>query len=136
MTQYITHPSDLVKTVSNMILNAGEHELLDEALCHWQDPSQFSDDQVLSVKSVFRRIFELPEDTVLAGSTLPDAIILQSPSDTKTYFVIMQKESPEQGWEALELKCEGNIAWAKNTPFRLVMFFLTESSGGVSWTMK
>lgn len=113
-----------------------EHTLLDEALAHWHDPSKFSDSQVAQVKDVFKKVFGLPEETVLAGSTLPDAVILQRSDDIQTFYVIVQAENPGEGWEAMELRSEGQVSWAKTTPFRLVLFFLADSVCGMTFEKK
>lgn len=113
-----------------------EHVLLDEALAFWHDPSKFPDEKVAHVKDVFKKVFGLPEETVLAGSTLPDAVILQSSDDIQTFYVIVQAENPGEGWEAMELRSEGQISWAKTTPFRLVLFFLAESVAGMALVKK
>jgi hypothetical protein len=120
----------------SFFLATEEHELLDEALAFWNDSSKFPDAKVDHVKSVFKRVFGLPEETVLAGSTLPDAVVLQSSDDTQTFHVIVQAENPGEGWEAMELKSEGQISWAKTTPFRLVLFFLADSAAGMTLVKK
>ena len=75
-------------------------------------------------------MFELAEDTALVGSVLPDAIVLQPSGDNHTFYALVQED--DGGWEGMHLACEGSIAWAKDVPFRLVLFFLSESYGGVS----
>ena len=67
------------------------------------------------------------------GVVLPDAIVLQPPDDVHTFYAITtaENEDPEdKSWEAMELYCEGVVSWVSTTPFRLVLYFLAESSGG------
>lgn len=63
---------------------------------------------------------------------LPDAIVLQEPGDPHTFYALATAENdPEDGsWEAMELSCDGVVSWVSTTPFRLVLYFLSESSGG------
>ena len=117
-------------------ISTEEHVLLDEALAFWHDPSKFQDTQVAQVKDVFKKVFGLPEETVLAGSTLPDAVLLQRSDDIQTFYVIVQAENPGEGWEAMELRSEAQISLVKTTPFRLVLFFLANSMHGMTWETK
>lgn len=67
------------------------------------------------------------------GSVLPDAIVMQPPEDCHTFYVLLRPEDQEdQGWEAMELVSDGTFAWAKEVPFRLVLFFLSQSAGGMT----
>ena len=116
----------------SLSLATEEHVLFDEALAFWQDPSKFPDEKVAQIKDVFKKVFGLPEETVLAGSTLPDAVILQSSDEIHTFYVIVQAENPGEGWEGMELRCAGPISWAKTTPFRLVLYFLANSMAGMT----
>ena len=119
-------------TCQSCVLPTEELALLDEALRLWHDPAQFSDERVAEVKGVFKKVFGLPDETVLAGSVVPDAIILQpGGGETSTFYAIVQAEAPEDGWEAVELAANGAISWAKDTPFRLILFMLACSSGGM-----
>jgi hypothetical protein len=115
-------------------LDTGEIGLLDEALKGWQDVHAFPDEKVLGVKRVFKRVFGLAEGCVLAGSTVQDAIILQGSDDKLTFYAIVQSESPEGGWEAIKLQSEALISWASGTSFRLILFLLSESVHGISYT--
>ena len=84
------------------------------------------------VKNLFKRIFSLPEGVQLVGGALPDAIVLSPIGDQHTFYVLMRPEDPEdQGWEAKELVSEGTFMWTHGTPFRTVMYFLSQSSGGL-----
>jgi hypothetical protein len=84
------------------------------------------------VKNLFKRIFSLPEGVQLVGGALPDAIVLSPIGDEHTFYVLMRPEDPEdQGWEAKELVSEGTFMWAHGMSFRTVMFFLSQSKGGL-----
>ena len=102
-------------------LPTDEHELLEEALRHWQDPGRFSDEKVSQVKDIFRKVFGLSPHTLLAGSSLPDSIILQGSNDIRTFYAIIHAEPPMTGWKAYELYSEGDITWPKNVPIRSIL---------------
>jgi hypothetical protein len=58
---------------------------------------------------------------------------MQPPGDAHQFYVIMAQEDPEdKSWEALDLVSEGTFVWTKDVPFRLVLFFLAQSAGGLS----
>ncbi len=58
---------------------------------------------------------------------------MQPPGEGHQFYVIMTQEDPEdQSLEALELLSEGTFVWAKDVPFRLVLFFLAQATGGLS----
>lgn len=59
---------------------------------------------------------------------------MQPPGEGHQFYVIMTQEDPEdQSLEALDLFSEGTFVWAKDVPFRLVLFFLLQSElGGLS----
>lgn len=110
-----------------------DHQLLRDALKDWYATEVFTDDHVTQVKAVFRKIFTLPDEATLVGSVLPDAIIMQPEGDSHTFYVLMRPEDPaDQGWEARELTCEGMFCWAKDIPFRTVLFLLSHSAGGMT----
>lgn len=67
------------------------------------------------------------------GSGLPDAIVLQPHGDNHTFYALVKIEG-EEGWEGMHLTCEGDITWARNVPFRLVLYFLSESPSGMTVT--
>lgn len=72
---------------------------------------------------------------ILLGVALPDAVVLQPSGDPHTFYAITtaENEDPEdKSWEAMELYCEGVATWVSTTPFRLVLYFLSESSGGLT----
>lgn len=66
------------------------------------------------------------------GSVLPDAVILQPAGDNHTFYVLMKDEDDGTGWEGMELTCEGTFCWMKDTPFRLILFFLSQSAAGMT----
>jgi hypothetical protein len=66
------------------------------------------------------------------GSVLPDAVILQPAGDNHTFYVLVKDEDDGTGWEGMELTCEGTFCWMKDTPFRLILFFLSQSAGGMT----
>ncbi len=110
-----------------------EHQLLRDALKDWNDTAAFTNDHVALVKNVFRKIFRLPDGAILVGSVLPDAVIMQPEGDSHAFYVLMKPEDPEdQGWEAKELACEGTFRLAKDIPFRMVLFMLSHSTGGMT----
>jgi hypothetical protein len=64
---------------------------------------------------------------------LPDAIIMQPEGDSHVFYVLMRPEDPEDmGWEAKEVTSEGTFCWAKDIPFRTIMFLLSQSEGGMT----
>ena len=64
---------------------------------------------------------------------LPDAIVLQASGETRTFYALVTPEDPlDQGWEAMELTSEGYFTFDKEVPFRLVLFFLSQSTGGMT----
>ena len=66
---------------------------------------------------------------------LPDAIVLQASGETRTFYALVTPEDPlDKGWEAMELTSEGHLTFVKDVPFRLVLFFLSESTGGMTWS--
>lgn len=66
---------------------------------------------------------------------LPDAIVLQASGETRKFYVLVTPEDPlDKGWEAMELTSEGYFSFGKDVPFRLVLFFLSESTGGMTWS--
>ncbi len=117
-------------------LQEGDQNLLRDALRQWYDHAMFTDDHVVQVKQVFKRVFGLPHDIVLAGSALPDAIVLQSSANQKKFYAIVQGENESDGWEAMELESDGYITFFKEVPFRLVLRLLEDSTGGLNGTEK
>lgn len=110
-----------------------EHQLLRDALKDWYDTTAFTDDHVAQVKAVFRKIFYLPDGAILVGSVLLDAVIMQPEGDSHTFYVLMKPEDPEeQGWEGKRLTYEGTFSWAKDIPFRTILFMLSHSTGGMT----
>lgn len=70
---------------------------------------------------------------MLAGSVLPDAIIMQPEGDSQLFYVLMRPEDPDDlGWEAKEVTSEGTFCWAKDVPFRTVLFCLSQSVAGMT----
>ena len=68
---------------------------------------------------------------------LPDAIVLQSSGDEHTFYVLMRPEDPlDLGWEALEVASEGTFCWARDIPFRDILFLLSHSAGGMTVSEK
>jgi len=86
--------------------------------------------KIAQVKAVFRRVFELPAGTVLMGSALPDAIVLQSPEDKHTFYAIVEAE--DDAWEAMELNSDGFISFVRTVPFRYVLELVALSTGGLT----
>lgn len=69
----------------------------------------------------------------LVGSALPDAVVLQPIDDNHTFYALVKAEDElEDSWEGMHLTCQGEITWARNVPFRLVLYFLGESSAGMT----
>lgn len=128
-SRYTTQP------VSEIVaLSAQELILLQRAITDWHDQALFTDDQVLQVKSLARRIFNLPDDTVLVGSTVPDAIILQpaTPAQAASRFCVLMRDDHESDeWVALDLETEASIVFPKTTPFKTVLYFLANSAHGL-----
>ena len=108
----------------------------EDALNHWYEPTIFPDERVAQVKQVFKKVFGLPADTVLMGSTLPDAILLQPESDSQTFYVFVQSETTGQAWDAMEMGIEGSMTFVKTTPFRLLLYLLSDSVAGMTFKTK
>ena len=64
---------------------------------------------------------------------LPDAIVMQPEGDSHIFYVLMRPENQEDlGWEAKEISSEGMFCWAKDVPFRTVLFCLSQSVAGMT----
>ncbi len=98
-----------------------EHELLEEALLLWQDPVRFSDEKVVQVKDIFRNVFGLSREVLLAGSSLPDSIILQGSNNTKAFYAVIQLTPPRIGWKAYVLRFDNDFVWPRNVPLRSIL---------------
>lgn len=119
----------------NSSLTPDDRAILAEGLKSWTDLEGFTDDKVVRVKDVFRRVFRLPDDTKLEGSTFPDAIMLHPVGDDHIFYSMVVHESGEEGaWEGMELETEGTMCWAPGVPFRLVLSLLSASLCGVTVT--
>lgn len=58
---------------------------------------------------------------------------MQPEGSSKTFYILMKPEDPDDmGWEAKELTSECVFCWAKDIPFRTILFLLSQSSDGVS----
>ena len=112
-------------------LPPADHQLLRDALKDWYATEAFTDDHVKQVKAVFRKIFGFQDDTLLVGSVLPDAIILQPEGDCHTFYILMQDEDG-LGWDGKKIVCEGTFCWAKAIPFRTILMLLSHSAGGMT----
>ncbi len=132
VSRYATQPVSEI-----LLLSEQQQDLLQRAITDWHDLALFPDDQVLQVKSIARRIFDLPDDATLVGSTVPDAIILQTATDAlaaSRFCVLMRGDSDPNNadeWIALDLETEGHMFFPKTTPFKTVLYFLANSSGGL-----
>ena len=118
------------------VLTQAEHDLLKEGHKHWLDVDKFSEDQVLQVKGVFKKVFGIPEDTMLMGVSFPDAIVLQPVGDEHIFYAMVTNEGGEGGWEAMELESEGILEWVTTVPFRLVLALLSTSVCGLTMQTK
>ncbi len=105
-----------------------EHALLLAAIERWHDATQFSDEDVRQVKTLFRRVFGLRNDMILVGSALPDAIVMQSPDIPHTFYALVYSGP----WEAMELESDALIEFKASVPFTTILTFLTDSTGGLS----
>lgn len=105
-----------------------EHALLLTAIERWHDATRFSDEQVDQVKALFRRVFGLSHDTLLVGSALPDAIVLQSPGNRHRFYALVYSGP----WEAMQLESDASIEFRTTISFRLITHFLADSQGGLS----
>lgn len=118
---------------------------MQSALANWANSVLFTDDHVRQVKTLFRDVFGLPDDTSLAGSVVPDAIILQS-TQASRFYVLMQGDSDSTtitrdsnsdkngAWTAMELDTgdpDTTMVFAKTTPFKDLLACLAESSHGL-----
>jgi hypothetical protein len=112
------------------ILPPEDHVLLHDAIEHWYDTDKFDDEMVARVKTVFRSVFNLAADTVLMGSALPDAIVLQSPDDKHTFYAIVEAE--DDAWEAMELNSDGFITFERSVSFRYILDLVALSAGGLT----
>jgi hypothetical protein len=119
----------------NSILSEEDRAILVDGLKNWTDLQAFTDDKVAQVKGVFRKVFRLPDETRLEGSTFPDAIMLHPVGDDHIFYSMVAHESGEEGaWEGMELETEGTMCWAPGVPFRLVLSLLSSSLYGVTVT--
>jgi hypothetical protein len=116
------------------VLREEEHALLARGLQSWYRHDEFSDDDVRGVKAIFLKVFGLPEETSLKGSTYPDAIVLQHQNDERVFYALVTTEGG--AWEAMELESEGFLCWAATTPFRLVLDLLVTSGHPLTYTTK
>lgn len=105
-----------------------EHALLLAAIERWHDAIRFSDEEVDQVKALFRRVFGLSHDTLLVGSALPDAIVLQSPGNRHRFYALVYSGP----WEAMQLESDASIEFRTTISFRLITHFLADSQGGLS----
>lgn len=133
-SRYATQPLSEI-----LILSDQQRSLLQRALTEWHNHALFTDDDVLQVKAVVRQIFNLPCDAPLVGSSVPDAIILQTATAAQTmscFCVLMRDETDPNEWSALELESEASIVFPKTTPFKTVLYFLSNSTNGLTRVAK
>jgi hypothetical protein len=116
-------------------LSLEEQNLLRDAVQNWYNQALFTDEDVAQVKGIFRKVFDLPPDTILAGSTLPDAIVLQSSANRQIFYALVQSEDDAGAWEGMELESDGQITFTNSIPFRLVLHLLADSTGGLTFRM-
>lgn len=112
-----------------------ECALVRDAVNAWHDQDLFPEPRVIEVKSLFRRLFQLPPETVLVGSALPDAVVLSSPppedSDLSTFYaVVLPSENQNGAFECMRLDTECAITFSTNVSFRDMLLFLNDSSYG------
>lgn len=107
-----------------------DRALLAEAISSWHLSEQFTDDKVLRVKEVFRKVFRLPPEAQLVGSTVSDAIILQPVDDNHKFYVLTRPETDDTIWEMYILESEGLLSWSRESEFGTIMMFLAQSSVG------
>ena len=105
-----------------------EHALLLTAIERWHDATQFSNEQVDQVKALFRRVFGLSHDTLLVGSALPDAIVLQSPGNRHRFYALVYSGP----WEAVRLESDALVEFKSGLEFSLLLHFLSDSTGGLT----
>jgi hypothetical protein len=86
------------------MLTKEEHALLKEGHEHWLDHEVFTEEQVLRVKGIFKKVFGIPEETLLMGVSFPDAIVLQPVGNEHLFYALVTIEDNEEsgGWEAME----------------------------------
>jgi hypothetical protein len=128
----------MIKVQSTGTLRATDEELalLCAALTKWTKPKEFTDAHVSRVKDIFRRAFSLAPGTLLVGSVLPDAIVLQRGG--RSGFLALQLTADEGGssssssWEMLEIAFtnEETLAWAPGVSLHTVLEML-EMSGAL-----
>ena len=124
----------MIRVLSTGTLRASseEVELLLMALAKWGRPDQFTDAHVRQVKEIFRRAFSLAPGTVLVGSVLPDAIMLQQPGDGNRFYALQTALLPEvspgadpagSSWEILDITCTGEetLSWAPGVALSTVL---------------
>ena len=98
----------------------------------WMDFERFTQDNVDTVKGIFRKAFRLPGDIHLHGLTFPDAIVLQPVGDEHAFYAMVMSEDGDGVWEPMRLVCEGNMCWIQTTPFRVVLALLECSVHGLT----
>ena len=116
-------------------MSEGERALVVNAICSWHDQESFSDESVLRVKSLFRKLFSLPPDTVLVGSAVPDAVILSAPlldraSAVARFFAVVKPEASDGRWECMQLDADCFISFSNQTRFRELVHLLNASANG------
>ena len=58
---------------------------------------------------------------------------MQPGENSRLFYILMRPEDPaDMGWEAKELTTECTFCWAKDIPFRTVLFFLSQSAAGMT----
>ena len=132
-------PSVAVRVLSpercDTALTSEDRAILADGLKNWTNLEDFTDDKVALVKDVFRKVFQLPGETRLEGSTFSDAILLHPVGTDHIHYSMVIPESGEEGaWEAIELETKGTMGWAPGVSFRLVLSLLTASAYGVTVT--
>ena len=107
-------------------------ELLLTALSKWENPSEFTNEDVRRVKEIFRRAFSMAPGTVLIGGVLPDAIMLQQVGQNQTFYALQVVQLPEMSpgadpagssWEILEITCRNHetLSWAPGVALSTVL---------------
>lgn len=112
-------------SVETYTLNTEELALLEEGHMHWSDHDKFSQEKVDQVKGIFKKVFNLPEETALMGFTIGNAIVLQSVEDRNLLYYMIRPDHTENeiqqstgriAWKAKELYFSGACEWIPDIP--------------------
>jgi hypothetical protein len=114
-------PADC-KTIDDVNLSADENSFLLDAFKNWSKPSNFSDEQVAKVKTIFQHIYKT--DSPLNGRQFEDALVMQ-PSDDNTRFYAMEVSEDCLTWREAYVSAKGfQILNSSTTTFDMFLLMV------------